>query len=566
MNRQYIGARYVPKFFENETTGDSSWMAGVSYEALTIVTYNGNSYTSKKPVPSSVGSPNENKNYWVLTGNYNEQLNSVMPIVNISVVSFNNVATLIESNIKKGYLVKTKGYHEINDGGGAYYYITDEKPLSYYISLNNGLYAELIIDDNINVKSFGAYGDNEHDDTNAIQTCINNVSDVKIPTGSYIVNSTINIARKGVKISGVSDSTLGINTTIKYTGNGYLFNLTDANGCSISNLHIIGNGEQNYSNIDGVAINVTSDGYNFYCDNLIIEKIGTGIKLTGVWDTQIKRVKIYYTNYCLDLKNVTNLNLNNVTLYYSNRGINTDNASIVCYDLYNDNCKIGVYLKKCYAEIYKYFSEGGRSSGSLNNTISIEKSDDYSTATIYDFWFYDDSGSHIIAKVDESTTGFIKPIKFMNPNLAGRIFTFDINNDALYGCVIIDAFNINEYTSLLHDKILVNGKYSNYIHGEYTGQGKRKYTGLSSQANHYVVGDCYGRVTLYSEYGVETQFIEYVNNTLHSSGDESTDLLITVTGSNSLVIEHSQRVENYKFEIDLLCSGYLTNSDNTGHH
>lgn len=71
--RQYIGARYVPKFFEG-VGGSSEWVGGVEYEPLTIVTYLGNSYTSKKTVPSTIGAPNNNLNYWVNTGNYNAQI------------------------------------------------------------------------------------------------------------------------------------------------------------------------------------------------------------------------------------------------------------------------------------------------------------------------------------------------------------------------------------------------------------------------------------------------------------------------------------------------------------
>lgn len=69
--RQYIGARYVPKFFKN-TNGNAEWVNGISYEALTIVTYLGNSYTSKKPVPPNINILNTE--YWVNTGNYNAQV------------------------------------------------------------------------------------------------------------------------------------------------------------------------------------------------------------------------------------------------------------------------------------------------------------------------------------------------------------------------------------------------------------------------------------------------------------------------------------------------------------
>lgn len=71
--RQYVGARYVPKFFEGEN-GSTEWVNGLSYEPLTVVTYLGNSFTSKKPVPPEIGAPNENQDYWANTGNYNAQV------------------------------------------------------------------------------------------------------------------------------------------------------------------------------------------------------------------------------------------------------------------------------------------------------------------------------------------------------------------------------------------------------------------------------------------------------------------------------------------------------------
>ena len=67
-NRQYIGARYVPKFFNNN--GSNEWVSGITYEALTIVTYLNNTYTSVKPVPSNVGSPNLATEYWACTANF----------------------------------------------------------------------------------------------------------------------------------------------------------------------------------------------------------------------------------------------------------------------------------------------------------------------------------------------------------------------------------------------------------------------------------------------------------------------------------------------------------------
>lgn len=63
----YVGARYVPKFAE-----PIDWDTERGYESLTIVTYKGESYTSKCPVPPGIDI--KNGRYWALTGAYNAQV------------------------------------------------------------------------------------------------------------------------------------------------------------------------------------------------------------------------------------------------------------------------------------------------------------------------------------------------------------------------------------------------------------------------------------------------------------------------------------------------------------
>lgn len=81
--RQYIGARYVIKIYENsQTAGSAEWEANTSYEPLTMVTYQNSSYLSKKAVPASVGNPASNTGYWALTGAYNGQIASLQSQIN----------------------------------------------------------------------------------------------------------------------------------------------------------------------------------------------------------------------------------------------------------------------------------------------------------------------------------------------------------------------------------------------------------------------------------------------------------------------------------------------------
>lgn len=69
-NRQYVGARYVPKLFDNGN-GGMEWKENTYYEPLTIVTYNNSSYISRTPVSAQVGNPAHNNKYWAHSGNYN---------------------------------------------------------------------------------------------------------------------------------------------------------------------------------------------------------------------------------------------------------------------------------------------------------------------------------------------------------------------------------------------------------------------------------------------------------------------------------------------------------------
>lgn len=65
--RQYVGARYVPVF-----ANPLEWSDTREYEPLTVVTYQGNSYTSMQYVPTSISIADTA--YWALTGNFNAQV------------------------------------------------------------------------------------------------------------------------------------------------------------------------------------------------------------------------------------------------------------------------------------------------------------------------------------------------------------------------------------------------------------------------------------------------------------------------------------------------------------
>ncbi len=65
--REYVGARYVPVF-----ANPAEWDNTRGYEPLTVVLYQGNSYTSTQFVP--IGIDIKNTQFWLNTGNYNAQV------------------------------------------------------------------------------------------------------------------------------------------------------------------------------------------------------------------------------------------------------------------------------------------------------------------------------------------------------------------------------------------------------------------------------------------------------------------------------------------------------------
>ena len=111
--RNYVGARYVPKL-----ANPVEWQANTSYEAMVIVTYNNSSYTSRIPVPPTVGNPAENSKYWALTGNYNAQVEEYRQETSAVKNDLNNVNTNLtnELNIVKNDLndVNTNLTNELN--------------------------------------------------------------------------------------------------------------------------------------------------------------------------------------------------------------------------------------------------------------------------------------------------------------------------------------------------------------------------------------------------------------------------------------------------------------------
>mgnify|MGYP000637459502 CR=1 FL=1 len=152
-----------------------------------------------------------------------------------AIFGFDNVESMKNAtNLINGSYAKTLGYYSKNDDGGALYKITTTKSeTEYQETLNNGLYATLIINDSINVKQLGAYGDGTHDDTEILQKIINMNKPIIFDDSTYMIN------KNGLLL--INNTRITFNNTIlkMITNNSSGYNILNINKCN--NVNILGN-------------------------------------------------------------------------------------------------------------------------------------------------------------------------------------------------------------------------------------------------------------------------------------------------------------------------------------
>ena len=122
--------------------------------------------------------------------NINNDINSLNTDIKKKTYFFNTVADMKNANLKNGDYVCTLGYYAVNDGGAGEYIIVNSTS-KYKENLNNGLYAELIINTNyINPLQFGAIGDGVTDNASLLNSLLTRYNKINI-TGDFKINSSL---------------------------------------------------------------------------------------------------------------------------------------------------------------------------------------------------------------------------------------------------------------------------------------------------------------------------------------------------------------------------------------
>ena len=214
MVRHYVGARYVPKLAD-----PVAWASGTSYEAMTIVTYNNSSYTSKIPVPATVGNPADNPDYWALTGNYNAQVEQYRQ----------------ETETVREQITGLK-----NDLDTLKTYLTPEM--------------------------FGAVGDGVHDDTQAMQACLTTSGSECYLSKMYAVSRTITLGNK-TTLFGAGRGSCGLLYIGDNTTNPVVAIPYTSEFCAVHDITIDGNGKAPgiydcYGKSQGAFVGLRTQIYN----------------------------------------------------------------------------------------------------------------------------------------------------------------------------------------------------------------------------------------------------------------------------------------------------------------
>lgn len=160
-----------------------------------------------------------------------------------------------DDTLKDGMYAQTVGYYEANDGGGATYKIRlktndDVVDEMFKIALyDTTLVAEIVLEDFINIKSLGAYGDDTHEDTDIFQAAIdyNYVLEhpikIVVPAGVYILD-TVNV-RRNTNIQGSGWGSTFLKP--KNNMNGNLLSITESNAYFINLSDFTINGNKNHN-------------------------------------------------------------------------------------------------------------------------------------------------------------------------------------------------------------------------------------------------------------------------------------------------------------------------------
>lgn len=247
------------------------------------------------------------------------------------ILAYNSVSDMkLAENLVNGSFAETYGFYSNGDGGSAKYKIreiinTDVIDEVTLIALHDpSLVAELIINNNMDVKQFGATGNGISDDTQYIQIALNKMRYKKLTlsNGTYLVDSlvtnSIYIVGNDATIKAKSDNNLPLLTINEYceidniifNGNNIINNLIHNNVFKIK----LTNCYFKNSLLNAIENTPIINNDTAYFENIIFDNCVGGIKYLGYDESNDYKGRIEFIN-CKSFNNTGSSDDNRIYMF-----------------------------------------------------------------------------------------------------------------------------------------------------------------------------------------------------------------------------------------------------------
>lgn len=355
---EYIGARYVP-IFGRVDEESVIWDNSSPYEPLTIVLYQGNSYTSRQYVPAGIDISNEL--YWAETGNYNGQIEAYRNAVFL----FDGRIDDLEEGLENTNETLTQAIQDLDSNLttliGDNYTTLDNKI--------NGVQADVdkvFLPNNPIYYGADPTGANASDSAFAAAIAYAQGSNLAITPGRYYFESPLDFPavpgnRVEVDFNGsILEFESGLDYCIRVgmdLEEGYP---SAVNMCVMSNFELV----TSLDEVSGTAIYFKSQSKSFRLVNFEIKGLFTNGIVIGEAGNRVPG-DIYLENFSLNLQNS---NIRNTGIRIHNTDCKFNNGFIAGVETAINNFANAIYMDNIHA-IIKFPTELQESSATLANEI-----------------------------------------------------------------------------------------------------------------------------------------------------------------------------------------------------
>lgn len=447
----YVGHRYVPKIV-------GEWDKNQSYEGLTIVTYQGASFTSKKRVPAGIDI-NDNE-YWVSTGNYNAQV--------------------------EHYRQEVRDMQEqVNDKADMEYVDNELDSINQDLTQFKEKQSKLVINAFNPPKPLKPIiGDGVTNDGPALQAMINSSPDsgieINLGTGKVLIENTItfpSIGDDSVPVNIVGSNGLSANgnengwnrghTTIIYNGTGALFDISNVERSNVSfkNISLYYNDRDNNAGTYGILAN---NMLNVVFENVMVKRFEIGIKANYTYYSKFDNLGIYYCNIGMELGLTGGVPFTNCKFSFNRIGVslNYSGSSINFYSCYFEgNTEVGIRSRNTLQiDLFGCYFEGNE----LCINFTRHETNMYRTQLNIFGGHYSQTSGEAIRLVSEVTANIYNPTITMGSQAISFVRAVQSNpGDSMPYLTLISPLRFGEtpLTSGSFAQKIIRSKYENTISG-----------------------------------------------------------------------------------------------------